>query len=89
MEEHINTSIDIYEQMKEENAMLKEAVERLKREKQNERIEFENKLNSLNEMYSLKERELRTVTSELKKVKDENESYSHIVGPLYIKNSSR
>lgn len=88
MEEHINTSIDIYEQMKEENATLKEAVERLKREKQNERTEFENKLNSLDEMYRLKERELRTVTSELKKVKDENESYSHIVGPLYIKNSS-
>lgn len=88
MEEHINTAIDVYEQMKEENVMLKEAVERLKREKQNERTEFENKLNSIDEMYRLKERELRTVTNELKKVKDENESYSRIVGPFYIKSSS-
>lgn len=68
-----------------EDMIFKETVDILKLEKQNERKEFENKLNSINEKHRLRECELRMLENKLTKVKDENESYSPIVGPLYIK----
>lgn len=85
MEEHIDTAIDIYEKMKEENAILKEKVQNLISDKENEKREFENVLCSLKEESRKKENEIYFLKMELKKAKDENGTFSHFIGPIYVK----
>lgn len=88
MEEHIDTAIDIYEKMKEENAILKEKVQNLISDKDNEKREFENVLCSLKEESRKKENEIYFLKMELKKAKDENGTFSHFIGPIYVKNNT-
>lgn len=88
MEEHIDTAIDIYEKMKEENAILKEKVQNLISDKENEKREFENVLCSLKEESRKKENEIYFLKMELKKAKDENGTFSHFIGPIYVKNNT-